>query len=305
MDRTVTVTRPDTQHLLEWIDSLRKKYPEMTPTVYGRSRAGRPIFLLSVGTGREKIFYCAGYHGSEWITVLTAMRFSEDILLSMKTGKPFCGYDFGKILKEKRLVFMPCVNPDGTEIAINGFHCAREYYQIVKSVGKGDHLHWNANAAGVDINHNFDAGWEKLKEMELVQGIKTPAPTRFGGLAPESEPETRAVTTLCRQVEFSRAMALHSQGEELYWEYGENTPPESRSMAVRLCEKSGYALAENSGLASHGGFKDWFIDEMKRPAFTAELGRGENPIPLRFFEETYEKAAPMLAEFAAMQITFS
>lgn len=300
MNRIVTITEPDTQQLIEWIDALRKKYPEITPTVYGRSKAGRPIFLLSIGTGKENIFYSAGFHGCEWITVLTAMRFFEDIAVSQKEGKLLNGYDFNKILKGKRLVFMPCVNPDGTEIAINGFHCAREYYQIVKSVGKNDHIHWNANAAGIDINHNFDAGWEKLKEMELMQGIKTPAPTRFGGLAPESEPETRAVTTLCRQIDFSRAMALHSQGEEIYWEYGENTPVESRSMALKLAEKSGYTLVVNSGLASHGGFKDWFIDELKKPAFTAELGKGENPIPLRFFEGIYEKAFPMLAEFAAM-----
>lgn len=300
MNRIVTITEPDTQQLIEWIDALRKKYPEITPTVYGRSKAGRPIFLLSIGTGNENIFYSAGFHGCEWITVLTAMRFFENIAVSQKEGKLLNGYDFNKILKAKRLVFMPCVNPDGTEIAINGFHCAREYYQIVKSVGKNDHIHWNANAAGIDINHNFDAGWEKLKQMELVQGIKTPAPTRFGGLAPESEPETRAVTTLCRQIDFSRAMALHSQGEEIFWEYGENTPAESRSIALKLAEKSGYTLVENSGLASHGGFKDWFIDELKKPAFTVELGKGENPIPLRFFEGIYEKALPMLAEFAAM-----
>lgn len=300
MNRIVTVTQPDTQHLIEWIDTLRKNYPEITPTVYGRSKAGRPIFLLSIGTEKENIFYSAGFHGCEWITVLTAMRFFEDATISQREGKLINGYDFNKILKAKRLVFMPCVNPDGTEISINGFHSAREYYTIVKSVGKNDHIHWNANAAGIDINHNFDAGWEKLKQMELVQGIKTPAPTRFGGLAPESEPETRAVTTLCRQIDFSRAMALHSQGEEIYWEYGENTPAESRSMALKLAEKSGYTLVENSGLASHGGFKDWFIDELKKPAFTVELGKGENPIPLRFFEGIYEKAFPMLAEFAAM-----
>lgn len=300
MNRIVTITEPDTQQLIEWIDALRKKYPEITPTVYGRSKAGRPIFLLSIGTGNENIFYSAGFHGCEWITVLTAMRFFENIAVSQKEGKLLNGYDFNKILKAKRLVFMPCVNPDGTEIAINGFHCAREYYQIVKSVGKNDHIHWNANAAGIDINHNFDAGWEKLKQMELVQGIKTPAPTRFGGLAPESEPETRAVTTLCRQIDFSRAMALHSQGEEIFWEYGENTPAESRSIALKLAEKSGYTLVENSGLASHGGFKDWFIEELKKPAFTVELGKGENPIPLRFFEGIYEKALPILAEFAAM-----
>lgn len=300
MNRIVTITEPDTQQLIEWIDALRKKYPEITPTVYGRSKAGRPIFLLSIGTGKENIFYSAGFHGCEWITILTAIRFFEDIAVSQKEGKLLNGYDFNKILKAKRLVFMPCVNPDGTEISINGFHSAREYYQIVKSVGKNDHIHWNANAAGIDINHNFDAGWEKLKQMELVQGIKTPAPTRFGGLAPESEPETRAVTTLCRQIDFSRAMSLHSQGEEIFWEYGENTPAESRSIALKLAEKSGYTLVENSGLASHGGFKDWFIDELKKPAFTVELGKGENPIPLRFFEGIYEKALPMLAEFAAM-----
>lgn len=300
MNRIVTATEPDTQQLIAWIDALRKKYSQITPEVYGRSRAGRPIFLLSAGSGKENIFYSGGFHGSEWITVLTAMRFLEDIAASAAEEKPLGGYDFSKIFKEKRLVFMPCVNPDGTEISINGFKSAREYGQIVKSVGKGDHVHWNANAAGIDINHNFDAGWEKLKEMELVQGIKTPAPTRFGGLAPESEPETRAVTTLCRQIDFSRAMALHSQGEEIYWEYGENTPSESRLMALKLSEKSGYTLAENSGLASHGGFKDWFIDELKKPAFTVELGKGQNPIPLRFFEGIYEKALPMLAEFAAI-----
>ena len=109
------------------------------------------------------------------------MSFFEDVAISQREEKLLNGYDFNKILKAKRLVFMPCVNPDGTEISINGFHSAREYYTIVKSVGKNDHIHWNANAAGIDINHNFDAGWEKLKQMELVQGIKTPAPTRFGG----------------------------------------------------------------------------------------------------------------------------
>lgn len=216
MKRIVSLSPPDTVNLISWIDALVKRYDFITPTVYGRSKAGRPIFLMSIGEGKENIFISAGYHGSEWITVLTAMVFLEDICVSFEEKKELYGKNIRKILKKKRLVFMPCVNPDGTDISLLGFKSAREYYGIVKESGLSDHRLWNANAAGVDINHNFDAGWEALKEAELSAGINAPAPTRFGGLSPESEPETRSVTTLCRQVGFKRAAALHSQGEEIF-----------------------------------------------------------------------------------------
>lgn len=300
MKRIVSLSPPDTVNLISWIDALVKRYDFITPTVYGRSKAGRPIFLMSIGEGKENIFISAGYHGSEWITVLTAMVFLEDICVSFEEKKELYGKNIRKILKKKRLVFMPCVNPDGTDISLLGFKSAREYYGIVKESGLSDHRLWNANAAGVDINHNFDAGWEALKEAELSAGINAPAPTRFGGLSPESEPETRSVTTLCRQVGFKRAAALHSQGEEIFWRYGENTPKESEEIAKKLSEISGYELKENEGLYAHGGFKDWFIEEFKRPAFTFEIGKGKNPLPLFEFPKVYEKAGLLLAEFVGM-----
>lgn len=43
--------------------------------------------------------------------------------------------------------------------------------------------------------------------------IKAPSATRFGGNAPESEPETKALTNLCKRNNFDRAIAFHSQGE--------------------------------------------------------------------------------------------
>ena len=89
-------------------------------------------------------------------------------------------------------------------------------------------------------------------------------------------------------------VALHSQGEEIYWSYGEHTPSRSRMMARVLASASGYAIAEPAEAAAHGGFKDWFIDRYHRPGFTLELGRGRNPLPLTEFEEIYEKAREML-----------
>ena len=114
------------------------------------------------------------------------------------------------------------------------------------------------------------------------------------GEYPESEPESRALAALCRRVPFCHVVALHTQGEEIYWRYGDRTPSQSRMMAQVLAAVSGYRMADPSESASHGGFKDWFIDCFARPGFTLELGRGQNPLPLREFEEIYQKAREML-----------
>ena len=65
-------------------------------------------------------------------------------------------------------------------------------------------------------------------------------------------------------------------------------------MAEVLAASGGYAVSEPTGLAAHGGFKDWFIDTFARPAFTLEMGKGENPLPLSAFEPMYAKAREML-----------
>ena len=61
-----------------------------------------------------------------------------------------------------------------------------------------------------------------------------------------------------------------------------------------LAAVSGYAVADPDENASHGGFKDWFIDTFARPGLTLELGLGQNPLPLRHFEAIYAKAREML-----------
>ena len=65
-------------------------------------------------------------------------------------------------------------------------------------------------------------------------------------------------------------------------------------MAKVLGAASGYAVTAPTGLASYGGFKDWFIRCYHRPGFTIELGRGVNPLPVAQFETIYEKAREML-----------
>lgn len=135
------------------------------------------------------------------------------------------------------------VNPDGVAIETGGIAQAGRFAPLVRRVSKGDTHCWQANGRGVDLNHNFDAGWRDLRQREIAAGITEPAPTRFGGYYPESEPESHGLAQLCRREQFSMAAVLHSQGEEIYWQYGKHTPRCSLEIAHAMEAVSGYRVA--------------------------------------------------------------
>ncbi len=274
------------------IFSLKRHYPFLGVNIIGKSLCQRDIFSLTIGKSRNPLIIAAGFHAQEWLTSLLALRFAEIILYSKINRIPIWGIDPAGITRS--IIIIPCVNPDGVEIALNGFDSAGRFADSCRKISAASDEKWNANARGVDINHNFDAGWNELRRIETENGILAPSPRRYGGYAPESEPETKALCFLCRLYTPRTAIALHSQGEEIFWEYGNKKPPRSEEIAKIFSSVSGYNLIENSGLASHGGFKDWFIDYFNKPAFTFEIGKGENPLPISDFDEILKKCIPML-----------
>lgn len=280
------------------IFSLKKAFPHLGVSVIGRSLCQRGIFALSIGKSENPLLIAAGFHGQEWLTSLLVLRFAEILLRSKVSRSPIWGIDSASITRS--VVIVPCVNPDGVQIAVNGVDGAGKYADTYRKISASSAEKWSANARGVDINHNFDAGWHILREMEIDSGIVAPSPRRYGSYMPESEPETKAIVELTKRIRPRAAIALHSQGEEIFWEYGENKPARSREIAGILAAVSGYTLVENSGLASHGGFKDWFINYFNKPAYTVEIGRGENPLPLSDFDGILKKTIPMLTVAAVL-----
>lgn len=279
------------------IFSLKKAYPFLNVRLIGKSLCKRGIFCLSIGRSENPLLITAGFHGQEWLTSLVALRFTEMLLRAKSRGLTLWDTSIACISRE--VIIVPCVNPDGVQIAINGIDGAGKYADSVSKIQSASAEKWSANARGVDINHNFDAGWQQLRSMEIDSGILGPSPRRYGSYAPVSEPETAAIVDLCKMRKPRMALALHSQGEEIFWEYGKNRPHRSLELARIFSAVSGYELVENSGLASHGGFKDWFIDFFNKPAFTIEMGKGENPLPLSDFDSVMEHMLPILT-LAAM-----
>lgn len=291
---------PDYRYMQSAFAALRAKYPIAHGTVCGRSLCSRAIYAFTIGEGDGPAVYTAGYHGQEWLTTLILLRFFEELCYALTNRKELAGVPVVPALEGRSAVFLPCVNPDGVEIALHGPRSAGEYQPLVERAMRESTEKWNANARGVDINHNFDAGWEIARRMEREMGITGPAPRRFGGEHPESEPETAAVTGVCRQADAHSLLCLHSQGEEIYWQYGDRTPKRAPMMARILAASSGYRLAEPSRISSHGGAKDWFIAERNRPGLTIEIGRGVNPLPLESFEANYLRIREMLMLFILM-----
>lgn len=280
--------------------ALCEKYSFLTPLVIGKSCAGRDITALKIGRGAQYTLFAAAFHGSEHITASIALFFAEELCAALASDGSLCGLNMQKALFGRGIIIVPCVNPDGCEISIHGISACGEHAARIARLCENDFKHWNANLRGVDINHNFGAGWQSLRLREQRAGIFGPAPRRYGGPAPESEPETAALVRLCRQSNIHHAAALHTQGEVIYWDYGDKKIPRAERMAQIMATASGYALDVPVGLASGGGFKDWFIESLERPAFTLEIGRGENPLPQHKAYSLYESVREMLTLCAVM-----
>lgn len=260
----------------------------------GKSVLNRNLISLSVGCEKNQVLWLGAFHGMEWITGVIILKFFKNLCYHIKNDEKIFGVDIKKSLQERGLMVVPFVNPDGIEISISGSEAAENYKSLAEKFEKNSDKFWQANARGVDLNHNYNAGWDLLKKMEISNGITSPASTRFGGEFPESEPETQAIVNLCRKFNFEYAVAFHSQGEEIYWNFGEKIPKNSRHIANKLALSSEYNLSEPEGLAVGGGFKDWFITEFNKPAFTVEVGKGKNPLPISEFDSIYQKIEKML-----------
>ena len=281
--------RLDSKAFENTLGELKSRCPGLNVNECGRSLLGKRIYTLTLGRGARRVLFAGGIHAGEYMGTLAILRFAEELLNGYAAKGEMQGYPVSRLFNECTLVCVPLANPDGADISLYGEKACGCYGELCKNACGGDFSHWNANARGVDINHNFDAGWALLKEQERALGLHAPSPGKYGGEYPESEPETAALTRLCRELGFERMLAFHSQGGEIYWRYGAHTPPVSKNIAEIFAAVSGYALKDNSGSASHGGFKDWFIDELHSSGFTVEIGEGENPLPIWQFDGIYER----------------
>lgn len=262
--------------------------------VIGKSLLGRDIELLKIGNGKKKIMFVGGVHGSEYLTSSLLLRFAADYAASADDGGKVYSLSMRYLFENRTVYILPQLNPDGADIAIHGVSRGCPLYErIMHMCPDGDFTHWQANARGVDINHNFSADFEEYKAIERQSNVIEGA-TKFSGEYPESEPETKAICDFLRRADVGMLLAFHTQGEEIYYESNGVCPPMGKAIGSAMARMCGYRLAVPQGGARYGGLKDWFIREFSRPGFTVECGKGENPLPCEDLFRIYAILREML-----------
>ncbi len=288
----------------QMIRQIVETYPFCRTELLSSTAFQRPLRTLVIGTGPRKVIFTAAHHANEWITALVLLKFAEELAEAVQKDGEVYGRKAADITNAATIYMLPMVDPDGVDLVVGAidendiqYTLARRIAQDYPTIPFPDG--WKANLLGTDLNLNYPAGWLMAREIKFMQGYTGPAPRDYVGRAPLNQLETQALSGYTEYIDPELVLAYHSQGQEIYWQFGNYEIPGARQLGEKMAEASGYTLAEVPYQSAFAGYKDWFIQNFRRPGYTIEVGRGENPLPLSQFDEIYRDNVPILT-IAAM-----
>lgn len=133
--------------------------------------------------------------------------------------------------KDSKLVFIPCLNPDGVK------------------------ANTRVNANGVDLNRNFPTkNWELTEKNEF-----------FGGEKPASEVETKFLIDVVEEIKPQLILTLHAPYKVV------NYDGKAEEIAKKISQIIGYPTEASIGYPTPGSFGTWAGIEKGIPTITLEL----------------------------------
>lgn len=276
------------------LEGLLLRYPFLVKFPIGRSVIGKRIEAIRIGAGPLRVGINAAHHANEWITTPLVLLLLERYAKAFSENGTIGNVSARELYESSTLTLVPLVNPDGVDLVTGALAEGDSYFESAKALSAfypaiSFPNGWKANIQGFDLNLGYPAGWENARAIKFAQGFTRPGPRDYIGTRPLETPENRAMAELTRHERFDRAIAYHTQGGEIYWEYRGKAPYGSHALAERFSAASGYTVANVPYDSSFAGYKDWAIDAFGINAFTIEAGRGTNPLPITDLESLYKE----------------
>ena len=221
------------------------------------------------------------------------LKFVEELAQAIEEDEGIYGIP-GRLMDRNCTIYtVPMVDPDGVDLVTGAIEPGTLQYEAARLLADRYPAipfpnGWKANLLGVDLNLQYPAGWLQAREIKFSQGYTRPGPRDYVGRYPLSQRETIALADYTEAVDPALVLAYHTQGREIYWQYQDLPVPGARELAEEFGRLSGYTVADVPYESGFAGYKDWFIQEFRRPGFTIEAGSGVNPLPLAQFDQIYK-----------------
>ena len=254
--------------------ALQKNYPSMHLDSLGKTIDGRELYHVIVGnpSAPKKILVHGSIHSREYIVTKVVMREIASLLEMEKKESGYQGNSIKHLLQNTCIHFVPMLNPDGVSLVQNGLNGigSEELRKSVLEMAQKEHAThlssyfrlWKNNLRGVNLNKNFDVNWEQTVDKKGY-----PSKDEYKGSSAESEVESKALADLQRKENFSATISYHTQGEVIYWYFGEGSyVEEAKKLAEIIKKNSNYRMVNSYHENYAGGFKDYMERKFNVPS---------------------------------------
>ena len=287
----------------ETILRITEEYPFCRSEILTTTAFQRTMRTLVIGNGQRKVIFSAAHHANEWITTPVLLKFVEELAAALRSGGRVYGVPAQTIANNVTIYTVPMVDPDGVDLVTGAIQPGALQYETARSLAENYPSipfpdGWKANLLGVDLNLQYPAGWRQAREIKFSQGFTRPGPRDYVGRAPLNQRESIALAGFTEFIDPALVLAYHTQGQVIYWQFRDYDIPGARELGEEFARISGYSLEDTPYESSFAGYKDWFIQNFRRPGYTIEVGLGENPLPLEQFDNIYRENVGILVTAA-------
>lgn len=236
---------------LQYRYKTTREFPFVSAYTIGKSVMGREIPAFIIGEAKEYALFVGGIHGNANFTSVFLYTFFKELCHAHKNDGVIEGLKVKRAFDGRGLVVVPCLNPDGCEIASKGKSAFNNMQFSLERITKKDYKDFCFNARGVDLDKSFASN-------------------------PLKQPESAALISLLKNIPV-RHLVVFEKGEGEISLPGESRLPERTSrMAEIMITASGYKLSCGKEHTSQYNLSNWFCKTYFKPSFTVLSDLKEN-----------------------------
>ena len=159
-----------------YLQQIAEKYPFTKLEQVGTTDFQRPLWMLTIGTGRRHVLFTAAHHANEWITALVLLKYGEDLAEAIQRNGILFGQKARDLAEAVTIHLIPMVNPDGVDLVTGAIEPGSAQYALAQELAQNYPTisfpdGWKANLLGTDLNLNYPAGWLQAREIKFSQGF--------------------------------------------------------------------------------------------------------------------------------------